>query len=107
MLGIMGSRLNVLTSVPSRMSGRHSAPAPLARALCLVAVLLTIVLLPQIALGQENKSVVWADVDVTLTLREDGTFHITELNTIDFSGGPFRRGYREIPLARVEALENI
>src|SRR5262245_56039466 len=71
-------------------------------ALCALLALVACLTLPQVTAGQESKSVVWADVDVTATLREDSSLHVTERDRIDFRGGPFRRGYREIPLARVE-----
>src|SRR5215213_4688158 len=57
--------------------------------------------------AQGDRSVVWANIDVTVALQEDSSFHITERDRIDFIGGPFRSGYREIPLARIEAVDNI
>src|SRR5215208_1125220 len=60
-----------------------------------------------VVLSQADRSVVWDDIDVTVELREDSSFHITERDRIDFIGGPFRSGYREIPLARIEAVDNI
>src|SRR3954471_23234405 len=106
-LAIMSGRMNALTNVRYRMSGRGLATKTLGRALCVWIAGRAVALLPLATLGQASKSVVWADVDVTLTLREDSSFHITERNRIDFTGGPFRRGYREIPLTRVEDIDNI
>src|SRR4051812_12476476 len=103
----MSGRMNALTNVRYRMSGRGLAMKTLGRALRVLIAVLAVALLPLATLGQASKSVVWADVDVTLTLREDSSFHITERNRIDFTGGPFRRGYREIPLTRVEDIDNI
>src|SRR5215208_6074646 len=60
-----------------------------------------------VVLSQADRSVVWDDIDVTVELREDSSFHVTERDRIDFIGGPFRSGYREIPLARIEAVDNI
>ena len=60
-----------------------------------------------VALAQADRSVVWDEIDVTVELREDSSFHVTERDRIDFIGGPFRSGYREIPLARIEAVDNI
>src|SRR5215218_10267236 len=60
-----------------------------------------------VILPQSDRSVVWDDIDVTVELREDSSFHVTERDRIDFIGGPFRSGYREIPLARIEAVDNI
>src|SRR4051794_15781494 len=58
-------------------------------------------------LAQADRSVVWDDIDVTVNLRPDSSFHVTERDKIDFIGGPFRSGYREIPLARIDAIDNV
>src|ERR687897_2012213 len=63
--------------------------------------------LPASVLAQADRSVIWDEIDVTVELREDSSFHVTERDRIDFIGGPFRSGYREIPLARIEAIDNI
>src|SRR5215218_9244901 len=60
-----------------------------------------------VILPQSDRSVVWDDVDVTVELREDSSFHVTERDQIDFIGGPFRSGYREVPLARIDAIDNV
>ena len=62
---------------------------------------------PAVVLAQSDRSVVWDEIDVTVELREDSSFHVTERDRIDFIGGPFRSGYREIPLARIEAIDNV
>src|SRR5215216_3829049 len=89
----------------NRGRSRSSAAAWLLALLMLVVVLLAGV--PADALGQSDRSVVWDQIDVTVELREDSSFHVTERDRIDFIGGPFRSGYREIPLARIEAVDNI
>ena len=53
------------------------------------------------------RSVVCDRVDVTVALRPDGVLHVTERDRVNFHGGPFRRGYREIPLARIETMDAI
>src|SRR5215208_3779888 len=63
--------------------------------------------LPATVLAQSGRSVVWDDIDVTVELREDSSFHVTERDRIDFIGGPFRSGFREIPLARIDAIDNV
>src|ERR687897_2787719 len=63
--------------------------------------------LPASVLAQADRSVIWDQIDVTVELREDSSFHVTERDRIDFIGGPFRSGYREIPLARVDAVDNV
>jgi hypothetical protein len=100
---------------PAVISGNEVALAwRLAVVRCMLAVLtvLMAVALPGMAsvapaLAQSGRSVVWDDIDVTVELREDGSFHITERDRIDFNGGPFRSGFREIPLARIEGFDNV
>jgi hypothetical protein len=50
------------------------------------------------AAAQSDKSVVWNTYDVTLDLRNDGSYHVTERQEIDFQGGPFSGGFADIPL---------
>src|SRR6188472_3268344 len=57
--------------------------------------------------AQSDRSVVWDQIDETVELREDSSFHVTERDRIDFIGGPFRSGYREIPKARIDAIDNV
>src|SRR5688500_670768 len=73
----------------------------------LTLVIASIASQPAVSLGQSDRSVIWDEIDVTVELREDSSFHVTERDRIDFIGGPFRSGYREIPLARVEAIDNV
>src|SRR5215213_6696486 len=89
----------------NRGRSRSSGLAWLLALLTLGVVLLAGV--PADALGQSDRSVVWDQIDVTVELREDSSFHVTERDRIDFIGGPFRSGYREIPLARIDAVDNI
>jgi Predicted membrane protein (DUF2207) len=62
---------------------------------------------PLLATAQTTRSFVWDRVDVTVTLQADGTLHVTERDLARFSGGPFRRGFRDIPLARIERIDNV
>ena len=57
--------------------------------------------------AQEGKSVVWDRFDVTIDVRPDGTFHVTERQEIDFQGGPFSGGFADIPLGRIDGLGNL
>ncbi|MDQ3227653.1 MAG: DUF2207 domain-containing protein, partial [Chloroflexota bacterium] len=57
--------------------------------------------------AQDQRFVIWDTIDVTVELREDSSFHVTERDQIDFMGGPFRSGYREVPLARIEDVANV
>lgn len=79
-------------------------------ALAACSTLLTLLILLAVPLAvhaQNNRSVTWDQVDVTVELREDSSFHVTERDRIEFHGGPFRSGFREIPLARIESVDNI
>src|SRR5690242_397041 len=53
------------------------------------------------------KSVTWASYDITLDLQQDGTYHVTERQTIDFSGGTFTGAFAQLPLERTEGIDNI
>jgi uncharacterized protein (TIGR04222 family) len=59
------------------------------------------------ALAQDEKSVVWDRYDVTLELREDGSYHVTERQEIDFRGGPFTGGFADIPLSHTEGIRDV
>ena len=54
-----------------------------------------------------ERSFVWDRIDVTVELREDNSLHVTERGRVDFHGGPFRSGYREIPWSTIEQMRNI
>ena len=53
------------------------------------------------------KSVQWTNYDVTLTLNNDGSYHVAERQEIQFSGGPFTAGTASIPLGRIDDIENL
>jgi hypothetical protein len=81
-----------------------SAPPPAALSRPLAA---TPVGAPSASPPSTARSVVWDGIDVTVELRENSALHVTERNRIDFIGGPFRSGYREIPLAAIEDVDQI
>lgn len=91
---------------------RHVAPGVrfrVARAwpwVVLVVALLGLVAGPAGPAGAQAPAsrFIWNEVAVTLRLQEDGTARVREHDTVQFVGGPFRQGFREIPLA---ALDNI
>src|SRR5215213_8919746 len=90
------------------MNRGRSRPSGVAWLLALLALAtISFTSLPAVVLAQADRSVVWANIDVTVELREDSSFHVTERDRINFINGPFRSGYREIPLARIEAVDNI
>ena len=49
----------------------------------------------------------WKNYDVTLTLNQDGTFHVVERQVVDFTGGPFTYAFADIPLGRVDEITNV
>ena len=59
------------------------------------------------AVAQSSKSVEWARYDVTIDVRPNGTFHVTEEQTVDFRGGPFRTGFAVIPLTRIDSIGGV
>jgi uncharacterized protein (TIGR04222 family) len=98
-----------------RRNPRHSAAdgrttgwgAALGAPILVVVLILAALLIPVAVDAQQGRSVVWDEIDVTVELREDSSLAVTERDRIDFRGGPFRRGFREIPLARVERYDNV
>lgn len=65
----------------------------------LAALLLGLAAGPTLAADERPSHFVWDEVSVTVRLRDDGSMRVREQDTVLFTGGPFRRGYREIPLA--------
>lgn len=57
--------------------------------------------------AQATKSVEWARFDVTIDVRPNGTFHVTEEQIVDFRGGPFRTGFAVIPLTRIDSIGGV
>jgi hypothetical protein len=54
--------------------------------------------------AQSDRRAIWDQVDVMVELRQDGRLHVTESDRVVFFGGPFRHGYREIPMSRIESI---
>ncbi len=78
-----------------------------AAALIVVAALIGGMLSTNGAVAQATKSVEWARYDVTIDVRPNGTFHVTEEQTVDFRGGPFRTGFAHIPLTRIDSIGGV
>ena len=77
---------------------------------CALIILMSIAVAmpwPSPAAAQENRRFVWDRVDVAVQLRDDGSFAVSERDRALFTGGPFQEGYRDIPLARIERIDNI
>ncbi|CAN5442279.1 hypothetical protein BH09CHL1_BH09CHL1_24810 [soil metagenome] len=45
--------------------------------------------------------------DVDLTVQNDGSYHVEETQIVEFTGGPFQHGHRDIPLARTGGITNV
>lgn len=72
----------------------------------LVASLSAFLPLHAVLAQTDATSVLWTDYDVTIDVREDGTMHVTERQLVEFDGY-FSNGFANIPLARVEGIENV
>jgi hypothetical protein len=86
-----------------------SAGAQVARALVrvmLLAVVLGLVASPALA-ADEGSRFVWDEVAVTVRLQDDGSARVREEDSVRFYGGPFRQGYREIPLAAIDDISQV
>src|ERR671911_2205852 len=77
--------------------------AALSLAMLVIALVASDIASPSVS----AQSVVWANYDVTLTLRQDGSFHVVERQVVDFEGGPFSFAFADLQLARVEDITNV
>jgi len=62
---------------------------------------------PQPEASEQDRSVIGERFDISLTVRENGDVDVVEARTIGFKGGPFRFGFRTIPLSRLEGITNV
>lgn len=99
-------RRHVRPPAPADVSIVHHLARP---ALLAVAALVALLAagLPERGAAQSDRSVVWERYDVTLDLRQDGSLHVVERQTVRFRGGPFSSAFAEIPLARIEEIRNV
>ncbi len=56
--------------------------------------------------AQTTDAITWTSFDVTLDVRDDGSFHVGERQTIAFRGGPFHVGFAELPLTHIDGIDN-
>ncbi len=56
-------------------------------------------------LSPQEKQVIWERIEVDLTVDRSGVLYVEERITVTFQGGPFRYGYRRIPLRYLTRLE--
>ncbi|MCL4861924.1 MAG: DUF2207 domain-containing protein [Caldilineaceae bacterium] len=68
----------------------------------LVAVLL---LIPTSVAHAQEKSLVWERFDVDMVVNKDGSLDVQEHQTIRFTQGSFTSGYRDIPVANFDYLD--
>jgi uncharacterized membrane protein YgcG len=54
----------------------------------------------------QNKTLRWHTWDADIQINTDGTFHVREVYQIEFLGGPFTFGYRDIPIDQFEELKD-
>src|SRR4051794_11277448 len=57
--------------------------------------------------ARADKSITWTAFDVTIDLQQDGSYHVTERQQIDFSGGTFTGGFATLPLDHTDGIDNI
>ena len=53
----------------------------------------------------QEKSLVWDRFDVDITVNADGTFNVSEAQTIRFTQGSFTFGYRDIPIRNFDYID--
>jgi hypothetical protein len=77
---------------------------PIAVALVILAAVINAAFQGETTLA---KSARYASFDVSLTLREDGSYHVVETQRVRFDEGSFTSGYRTIPLDRIGKIEQV
>ncbi|HUG15382.1 MAG TPA: DUF2207 domain-containing protein [Thermomicrobiales bacterium] len=75
--------------------------------LILAGLLAALALSPARDAAAQSQSLHWERYDVTIDLRPDGTYAVTEEQVISFTSGTFREGFAIIPLTRIEDISNI
>ncbi len=83
---------------------RSTAVRQLAFLFLLVLPLFALVL-PQPASAQ-SKTLRWHRWDADIQINSDGTFHVREVYEIEFIGGEFTFGFRNIPIDQFDTLTN-
>lgn len=80
---------------------------------CLLRVVIMLLYSVLVGLGGSVSSasaadngVAWDSYDVRIEVRSDGTMHVTERQLVRFDGS-FSHGFADIPLNRVEDIENV
>ena len=75
----------------------------------IVLIVLAFALLGHLALPAraQARSLVWLRLDADIVVLDNGDLRITETNVIQFIGGPFTFGYRDIDMARLERVLDV
>lgn len=71
-----------------------------------LTVILGLLLLFVPAVNAQSKTIEWPRWDADIQINSDGTFDVQETYEIQFIGGPFTFGYRNIPTDQVEGITN-
>ncbi len=82
-----------------------------------ILALATLSLAPTVALGEaladaqpapvaQEQELVWERFDVAINVHDDGTFDVSEQQTINFTRGSFTRGARDIPKRNLGSIGN-
>lgn len=106
-----GSKLR--KSKPRPLVDRPTMPFPgliLPRPLLRGVQLLVGLLLAGSASGlhaQQDRSYAVTGLQVTVVMDEEGVYEVTEELLLQFSGGTFTEGFRQIPMARIGRLDHI
>ncbi|MCY3993249.1 MAG: DUF2207 domain-containing protein [Caldilineaceae bacterium] len=87
-----------IMTIPARLPARL-----LTGAAVLLGVLLILHAHPASA---QEKSLLWERFDVDVIIRRDGTFEVTEHQTIRFTRGTFTFGFRAIPTRYIDSIDN-
>ncbi len=55
----------------------------------------------------QDRTLAWKTWDTTIRINEDGSFNVREVYEIEFIGGPFTFGFRNISLDQVESIVDV
>ncbi len=70
-------------------------------------LLLATALLPVAGIAHAQRSLYWDRYDVDIVVNANGTFRVTETQTLVFVDGSFHAGFASIPTGRVESIYDV
>ena len=85
---------------------RESRQGKVARGTFLLFVLAILLAITAQPLFAQEKSLIWDRFDVDIVVKKDGSFDVSEHQTIHFTSGTFTKGSRSIPKNKFDALDN-